>query len=69
MDISIHRVTRVELVTRFSSNGNSRTVRIVTKDPETSHELTVFGDGASAMDVLPMAEDFRDHDAKRESIG
>ena len=61
MNISIHRVVRIELSRTFLDNDNQRTVRIVyTKydGTEFSSEITVFGETES-LDALPKADDFK----------
>jgi len=57
MNLSVHRVTKIELVSKNDRNNNSRTIRIVTEDGE--HELALFG-VTHAVDGLPRAEDFAD---------
>ncbi|WP_407976135.1 hypothetical protein ACJKIH_03160 [Brucella pseudogrignonensis] len=57
MEISVHRVTKIELVSKNDRNSNCRTVRIVSEDGE--HELTLFGD-THWVDVLPRSDDFTD---------
>lgn len=57
MYISVHRVTKVELVSKNDSNSHSRTIRIVSEDGE--HELTLFGN-THCVDVLPRSDDFTD---------
>lgn len=57
MEISVHRVTKIELVSKNDRNSNCRTIRIVADDGE--HELTLFG-ATHAVDGLPRAEDFTD---------
>jgi len=56
IDMSIHRVTKVELCKSYASNGNSRTIRITDEGGE--QEITLYGN-TDALDALPKSDDFR----------
>jgi len=63
INLSIHDVTAIEIVSAFPSNSNSRCIRITSKDftgVESTVELTVYGD-TDVLDALPKAADFRRH--------
>ena len=59
IDVSVHRVERVELSRRYVSNGSSRTIRIIHSSGE-AFEMTFYGNGAASLDLLPKAEYFRE---------
>lgn len=68
--ISFHHVDKIELSTVFASNGNCRTVRIMTHNhlgQEYETELTFYGNTA-ALDALPKADDFSDRDTVRATL-
>lgn len=59
----VHDVIAVELAGTYLSNGNSRTIRITTRDfqaHEATLEITLFG-ATEAVDALPRAADFYEH--------
>ncbi|PWL17424.1 hypothetical protein DKP76_11640 [Falsochrobactrum shanghaiense] len=57
IDMSFHRVAKVELVTSYVDNGNSRTIRITNNKGEET-EITLYGN-TDALDALPKSDDFR----------
>lgn len=60
MQLSIHDVTKIEIVKSFPGNGNSRTIKISYANPilgDGELELTVYG-ATEAFDTLPKAEEF-----------
>ena len=58
INLDIHRVQRVELVTLWPANDNMATIRIVSDDaPNDGVVITLYGQ-TDALHVLPRAADF-----------
>lgn len=54
-EITMHEVRKIEVVSAYPENGNSRKLRITSDNGEV--ELTLFGD-TNALDLLPRSSDF-----------
>ncbi|NKC03319.1 hypothetical protein [Brucella haematophila] len=54
-ELTIHHIRKIEVVSAFPDNFNSRVVRITSDNGEI--ELTLFGD-TNALDLLPRSSDF-----------
>ena len=64
MQMNIHNVTKIELVTTFVENAGSRTLRITAEDYDgnpVKFEVTVYGE-TGALDALPRSDDFTAYD-------
>lgn len=62
IDLSIHKVEKIELLRAYPMNGNSRTIRITAEqtplNEAVAFELTLYGE-TDALDSLPKADDYR----------
>lgn len=66
MNIYMHHVAKIEISKRFQTNSNSRTLRI-TDVSGAKLEISLYGN-TDALDALPLADDFRDHDAGAKAL-